>query len=157
MLVPAVRIFRLSPLDKEKEDRSLASGRAAVALGRKVLAENPPPNIPKIAQPKTETPETPSSRPPDDLRIQTAIDRKLKAKGEWRSLERQHLSLANEHVGKAERVISEQTALIENLRCDGQDTKLAEETMRVFEANLQVMREHRELILRAIEETDEGL
>ncbi|SPP99084.1 protein of unknown function [Bradyrhizobium vignae] len=54
-------------------------------------------------------------------------------------------------------MIVEQVALTENLRRDGQDTKLAEETLRVFEANLHVLREHRELIVRAIEEADEGL
>ncbi|MBP0112943.1 MULTISPECIES: hypothetical protein [Bradyrhizobium] len=73
--------------------------------------------------------------------MQAAVDRKRKAQ-ERQSFERQQLSIANKHVAKAERVIEEQVALTENLRRDGQDTKLAEETLRVFEANLQVMREH---------------
>ena len=49
-------------------------------------------------------------------------------------------------------MIREQVAIIENLRCDGPDPKLAEEIMRVFEANLQVMREHREMIIRVLED-----
>jgi hypothetical protein len=51
-------------------------------------------------------------------------------------------------------VLREQVALVEILHSDGYDTILAEETMRVFDANLQVMREHRGLIVRAIEEAD---
>ncbi|MGY8709238.1 hypothetical protein RAD16_26140 [Bradyrhizobium sp. 18BD] len=154
MLLPAFRIFRLSPLDKEQEAHRLELGRAAIALGRKVLADNPRPNIPKIAQHKI---KGPLPQPSDGFRIQAAIDRKRKANGERRFLERKHLSAANEHVAKAEHVIREQAALIESLRYDGQNTKLAEETMRIFEANLQVMCEHRELIIRAIEEADDGL
>ncbi|WP_156436057.1 hypothetical protein [Bradyrhizobium pachyrhizi] len=153
MVLPGFRFFRLSSLDREHDARHLASGRAAIALGRKVLSENPRPNIPKTKQREI---KKPSPQQPDGFRMQAAVDRKRKAQ-ERRSFERQQLSIANKHVAKAECVIREQVALIENLRCSGQDTKLAEETLRVFEANLQVMQEHRELIVRAIEETEEGL
>jgi len=147
MVLPGLRFFRLSSLDKEHDARHLASGRAAIALGRKVLSENPRPHIPKTPQHEI---KKPSPQQPDGFRMQAAVDRKRKAQ-ERQSFERQQLSIANKHVAKAERVIEEQVALTENLRRDGQDTKLAEETLRVFEANLQVMREHRELIVRAIE------
>ena len=86
---------------------------------------------------------------------QTAVDR-TKAHRDCQSLERQHLSVADAHVAKAERVVLEQAAALESCRRDGCDTKLAEDAMRVFEANPQVMREHRELIMRAIEGTDDG-
>ncbi|MHC2336800.1 hypothetical protein [Bradyrhizobium sp. USDA 4454] len=148
MVLPAFRIFRLSSLDKEHDNRRLAFGRAAIALGRKVLSENPRPNIPKAPQHEI---KRPSPLHPDAFQVQATAERKRKAQEERQSFERQQLSIADEHVAKAERVIGEQVALIENLRRDGQDTKLAEQTLRVFEANLQVMREHRELIVGAIE------
>jgi hypothetical protein len=146
---PAVGIFRLSQLERELEARHLALGRAAIALGRKVLADNPPPNIWTLAQ--HETKRLPFQQPHGD-RMRIAVEQKARAKRERQSLERQHLSMAEGHVTKAERVIRDQVAIIESLRCDGHDTALAEETLRIFEANLQVMREHRELIIRAIEE-----
>lgn len=42
-------------------------------------------------------------------------------------------------------------SVVESLRWNGHDIKLAEETLRVFEANLQVMRDHRQLIMRTID------
>jgi hypothetical protein len=86
--------------------------------------------------------------------MRMAVDRRTKVKKEWRQLERRHLSIANAHVAKAEWVIREQVAILGKLDRDGHDTKLAEDTLRAFEANLQVMREHRDLIIRSIEETD---
>ncbi|MGY3236995.1 MULTISPECIES: hypothetical protein [unclassified Bradyrhizobium] len=151
-MLPAVRIFRLSQFEKELEARHLALARAAIVLGRKVLCDNPRPKIPKITQHEIKKP----SPQHYSFEMQTAASIKRKAAGERRFLERQHLSVADKHVAKAERVVREQVALIASLRCNGQDTKLAEETMRVFEANLQVMREHRELIIGAIEEADDS-
>ena len=150
---PAVRIFRLSLLDKEKEDRNLALVRAAIALGRKVLTDNPRPNIPMIAQ--HETKKLPPQRSDSD-RMRIAIE-KTKAKRERQHFERQQLVMADGHVAKAERVVRQQVAIVENLLCDGHDAKLAEETLRAFEANLQVMLEHRELIIKTIEELDDRL
>jgi hypothetical protein len=150
---PAVRIFRLSPLDKEQDARHLASGRAAIALGRKVLTENPRPGIAEI--PHDVTKQRPL-RQPDGDPTRSAVDRRTKANRDQQSLERRHLIIADEHVAKAERVVLEQAAALESFRRDGYDTRLAEDAMTVFEANLQVMREHRELILRAIEYTDDS-
>lgn len=150
---PGFRIFHLSSRDRQLDARHLASGKAAIAFGRKVLADNPRPNVPGAAQHETKNPSRPKSllQPRDGSPMRMTVDRKTWAR-ERLSIERRHLSLADEHVAKAERVIREQAAIISSLRDDGHDTKLAEETMRVFEANLRVMRQHRELILRAIEE-----
>ena len=60
------------------------------------------------------------------------------------------------HIVKTGRAISEQKAEVDKLHEDGQDTKLAV-TLRTFEANLQTMREHRELIIRTIEQIDQRL
>ncbi|MBR0800536.1 hypothetical protein JQ615_34750 [Bradyrhizobium jicamae] len=148
MLSPTFGFFRL---DKMQEARHLALARAAVALGRKVLTDNPEPHVSTIPHRETNKPSSPQ---PDDSRMRLAIERKTTAARERRSIERQHLFVADTHVARAERIIRDQTAIIEDLRRDGHETKLAEETMRVYEANLQVMREHRELILRAIGESD---
>jgi hypothetical protein len=86
-----------------------------------------------------------------------AADRRAKENHERQHLERQHLSLADAHVAKAERVIREQMAILEKLRCDGHDAALAEDTLRKFEASLQVMCEHRDLIIRTIDEIDRSL
>jgi len=140
--------FHISHNEKEQEARQLALGRAAIALGRKVLADNPRPSLSPIARYNT---KKPSPREPDAGRMRMAIDR-AKMSHERQHLERQHLSMADAHVAKAERVIREQMAILEKLSCDGHDTKLAEETLTAFEANLQVLREHRDLIIRTIEE-----
>jgi hypothetical protein len=73
-----------------------------------------------------------------------------------REIELRHLSAADAHVAKAERVISEQMMKVEKLRVDGHDTALAEKILRTFEANLQTLREHRDLIIRTIERIDQG-
>ena len=151
-----MRLFwHLSRIEKEQEARHLALGRAAIALGRKVLADNPRPSLPPIARYNT---KKPPPQEPDGGRTRMAVDRKAKVTYErqhfeWQRLERRHLSAADVHIAKAERVIREQMTTLEKLRCDGHDTKLAGETLRAFEASLQVMREHRDLIIRTIEET----
>jgi hypothetical protein len=47
--------------------------------------------------------------------------------------------------------------LIEKLRRDGHDIRIAEETLKRFEANLHTLREHRHLIVTTIEQIDKGL
>ena len=138
--------FRLSDIEKEQEARHLALGRAAAALGRKVLAENPRPNF----SPK------PPSQVPLGGRMHVARDRAANVSIERRDLERQHLSAADAHIAKGERLIRGQMATLEHLRCLGHDTSLAEATLSAFEANLKVMCEHRDLIVRTIEEIDHG-
>jgi hypothetical protein len=144
--------FRLSYIEKEQEARHLSLGRAAVALGRKVLADNPRPNLSSIARHKKPPPQEPAG---GWMRI--AADRKAKVNQERQDLERQHLSAADEHIAKGERVIRVQMATLEQLRVDGHDTTLAEETLRAFEANMKIMCEHRDLIIRTLEEVDRGL
>jgi hypothetical protein len=46
---------------------------------------------------------------------------------------------------------------LDKLRRDGHDTKLAEQTLKSFEDTLQTLREHRELIVKTIEQIDRGL
>jgi len=62
-----------------------------------------------------------------------AVDRKANVNHERQHLECQHLSMADALIAKAERVIRE-----------------------AMQANLQVMCEHRDLIIRTIEEIDHG-
>jgi hypothetical protein len=47
--------------------------------------------------------------------------------------------------------------LIEKLRRDGHDIRIAEETLKRFEASLHTLREHRHLIVTTIEQIDKGL
>src|SRR5215468_5885314 len=112
--------FRLSHIEKEQEARHLALGRAAIALGRKVLADNPRPNLPPIARYNT---KEPPPQEPDGGRMRMAVDRKAMVTHERQHLERQrlerrHLSAADVHIAKAERVIREQITTLEKLRCD---------------------------------------
>jgi len=57
----------------------------------------------------------------------------------------------------AERYVSDQLLLIEKLRRDGHDTRIAEEALKRFEASLHMLREHRHLIVTTIEQIDKGL
>src|SRR5690349_12444238 len=97
---PPGRMFRLSPLDKREEARSLALGRAAIAQGRKVLSDNPRPITPMIAQHQTK--KLRLKKPATD-RMRIAVEN-MKAKRERQHIERQHLLMADGHVAKAERV-----------------------------------------------------
>jgi len=74
-----------------------------------------------------------------------------------RELELEHLFSSEARIAGAKRMISEQQARIAKLRGDGYDTKLAEDTLRAFEASLAIIREHRETIIKAIENIDHGL
>lgn len=142
---PGVRIFRLSLLDREREARDLQSARAVIAMGRKVLADNPRPSVPTVQH----QPKKPFSQP--RVTSQKAVRSDRKARREHMELERRHLAIAERHVAKAEQVVKDQMSVVESLRWNGHDIKLAEETLRAFEANLQVMRDHRQLIMRTID------
>jgi hypothetical protein len=143
-------MFRLSRLDKEQEARHLALARAAIARGRKVLTHDPRPED-RAARDQKAPPQQ-----PDVDRIRIAIEERMKLRRDRHAFERQQLSVADRHLAKAEHVIRQQVTIIEKLYRHGHDAKLAEETMTVFEANLHVLREHRELIIRAIEDTYDG-
>ena len=67
------------------------------------------------------------------------------------------LAQADRHIADAERNVSDQLLLIEKLRRDGHDIRIAEETLKRFEASLHTLREHRHLIVTTIEQIDKGL
>jgi hypothetical protein len=74
-----------------------------------------------------------------------------------REVELARLAEADRHIVNAERNVSEQSLLVEKLRRDGRDAKLAEETLRNFETALGTLRQHRDLIISTIEQIDRGL
>jgi hypothetical protein len=58
------------------------------------------------------------------------------------------LRLAENHVAQAERLVAEQKARIERLQAKGEDALEAEQTLALFEMNLNMFREHRDSLLR---------
>jgi hypothetical protein len=74
-----------------------------------------------------------------------------------REKELARLSQADRHIAEAEHAITRQTINIERLREAGHDTKAAEHTLKGFENSLEVMHQHREQIVRLIEQIDQGL
>jgi hypothetical protein len=46
---------------------------------------------------------------------------------------------------------------LDKLRRDGHDTKLAEQTLKLFEDTLQTLHKHREHIVKTINQIDRGL
>lgn len=73
-----------------------------------------------------------------------------------RNAEQRRLDEADFHIANAERNITDQRNQIEKLRSDGHDTKLAEETLKQFEATLAQMHEHRDQIIKTIADIDDG-
>lgn len=61
-------------------------------------------------------------------------------------LERQHLTLAEEHVWKAKRIIERQLDLIEDLQSHGLETSSALLQLQVFEDVLSTMLQHKKII-----------
>ena len=74
-----------------------------------------------------------------------------------RHAEELRLGQADGRIALAERHISNQQLLIDRLRADGHDTETAEKTLRCFESNLKTLYENRQLILKTIEQIDNGL
>lgn len=68
-----------------------------------------------------------------------------------------HLAQAERHIAVAERNVCEQRLEMLKLRQQGMDDKLAERTMKAFEASLATLQEHREMIILTIEQIDDGL
>ncbi|WP_298253730.1 hypothetical protein [Bradyrhizobium sp.] len=133
----------------EQDVRHLALVRASIARGRKVLADNPPPGA--FAGRRIEVPIAGASNGDDENILvgeTTIMNRKL---------EQRHLAQADAHIAAAKRLISEQTARVEKLRRHRHDIRLAEETLRAFEVNLQTLCEHREVIVMTIEQMDRDL
>jgi hypothetical protein len=146
---PGYYIIRLSNVSREQDAHHLALARASIERGRKVLRDNPTPDT--FAGGATRKPPTATD---DGDAERVAVKERAKAN---RKVELQHLSAADAHIAKAERVVSQQRAYVERLRGDGYDAKLSEETLNAFEANLQLLREHREVIIRTIEGIDQSL
>ena len=64
---------------------------------------------------------------------------------------------ADRHIATAEKNVTEQRVQIDKLRHDGHDVELAEKTLKAFEEVLITLQEHREIIIRTIEEIDQGI
>ena len=73
-----------------------------------------------------------------------------------RNKEVQNLNEADRHISKAERAVSQQIAIVAKLERDGHDSSLAVKELRHFEKALEVMRKHRENIVKTIEKIDAG-
>ena len=54
--------------------------------------------------------------------------------------------LAEQHVAQAERIVVRQKALLSRLQGLGADTRDAAATLDVFQANLQIFKEHRDYV-----------
>jgi hypothetical protein len=74
-----------------------------------------------------------------------------------RSTEVQRLAQADRHISDAERTISHQMVEIERQRELGHGAARAEHTLENFGRTLEVMQEHRKIIIRTIEQIDAGL
>jgi hypothetical protein len=64
-----------------------------------------------------------------------------------RSLEDAHLAQANHHIARAEASFTRQKILIKQLAADGHDTTVAQRWLLLIADTLQIMREHRQILL----------
>ena len=74
-----------------------------------------------------------------------------------RQAEELRLAQADGHIALAEQHVTKQQLLLNQLRADGHDTKTAQEMLKGFENNLKTLHEHRRIILKTIEQIDNGL
>lgn len=74
-----------------------------------------------------------------------------------RQAEVERLAQSDRHIADAERNITKQQLLLNELPEDGHDTKTAEQMLRGFEDNLKTLHEHREIIVKTIAQMDAGL
>ena len=74
-----------------------------------------------------------------------------------RAAELKRLNEADAHIADAERAVAEQMAPVETLRVAGQDTAIAERELAAFQETLAVLRDHRAVIMKTIEQIDSGL
>lgn len=74
-----------------------------------------------------------------------------------RNDELQRLREADRIIDGAETAVMEQIADFEKQRVYGPDADLAERTLRAFTNSLVALRQHRNLIVRTIEQMDRGL
>lgn len=73
-----------------------------------------------------------------------------------RDFEMQQLRLADHHIERAKQIILDQELELRRLRLKGYDTELTEKTLEVFEDSLRAMYQHRDLIIRIIDQIDRG-
>jgi hypothetical protein len=144
-------INRISNQAEGHDAGHLEAVRAAIEFGRKVLKDNPPPDT--FAGGKSGKARGTFVREPQGDEECVAAKKTMNAN---RKLELQHLSTADAQIVKLERIVSEQMARVKKLRRHGYDTQLSEEILRAFEANLQVIRDHREVIIRTLDGIDHG-
>jgi hypothetical protein len=74
-----------------------------------------------------------------------------------RDFEVRQLRLADRHIDRAVQIIADQQLEVGRLRLKGHDSELAERTLKAFEDSLQIMYEHRNSIIRVIEQIDRRL
>jgi hypothetical protein len=74
-----------------------------------------------------------------------------------REFEMEELRRADRHIDRAQQIIAEQQLELGRLRLKGYNTKLAEQTLEVFEEGLRTMDLHRDLIFRVIQQIDRGV
>jgi hypothetical protein len=74
-----------------------------------------------------------------------------------RDFEVRQLWLADRHIDRAEQIIADQELELERLRLKGYDTPLLERTLEVLKDSLRTMYEHRNIIIRTIQDIDRGL
>jgi hypothetical protein len=72
-------------------------------------------------------------------------------------MERRHLEQANRHIAEGRERIAAQRARVALTERRGRDTGLARDLLRHFEGTLELMLEHRELILREIDRIQQQL
>jgi hypothetical protein len=66
--------------------------------------------------------------------------------------QQRHLAQAEEHIAEAETHIAHQREVIEELRRDGHETRLAESMLLALEKSLHAFEHHRKLILEHLED-----
>ncbi|HEX2726229.1 MAG TPA: hypothetical protein VHN20_10450 [Beijerinckiaceae bacterium] len=74
-----------------------------------------------------------------------------------RAREGRTLARADQDITEGERRVAAQLLLIEQLRADGHDTRLAEKLLAGLEATLTEWRTHRELIIQRIAQLNSRL
>ena len=74
-----------------------------------------------------------------------------------RDAELRHMNEADAHIADAERRITKQGILLDELRRDGHDTQEAERLLHEFRKTLEALYRHRKIIAETIVQIDAGL
>ena len=73
-----------------------------------------------------------------------------------REAEVRHLAQADMHISDAERKITHQSAIVEQMHAAGHDTKEADRMLVTFKEVLETLWAHRDLIIDTIRQIDDG-